>query len=198
MAAKRVRRRRCEFCRELFRPDPRVGARQRACSTAGCQRDRRRASQEAWLATDPEYFRRRATEHVRYRREIAAGDRTPTKRSPKIAEQVKQDERLTQVVSVQAVAADLPCSREQDARPAQVVFLPGLAACLTPFGAHPEQDEMDARLGAWELLGRRVLAGATQRPPRGDRSRTNVGPGHPIGRAGRRGRSVHAHAEAAP
>lgn len=196
MAAKCLRRRRCEFCKELFRPDPRVGARQRACSAETCQRDRRHASQQAWLATDPEYFRRRAKEHVRYREEVASGARKPTKRSPKITEQAEQDERSAQSTPGKGLALDLPRAPEQDERLTQAVCLLGVAISLFPFEPGPEQDEMDARVGAWELLARRVLAGATQRPTRGDRSRTNVAPGRPIGRPGRRRRSVHAHAEA--
>ena len=50
------RRRPCSCCRKWFRPDPRVGDRQRACSAAACQRRRRARTQAAWRAANPDYF----------------------------------------------------------------------------------------------------------------------------------------------
>ena len=50
------RHRPCSFCRRWFRPDPRVGDRQRACSAATCQRRRRAQTQAAWRAVNPDYF----------------------------------------------------------------------------------------------------------------------------------------------
>jgi hypothetical protein len=49
----------CRFCRKWFRPDARVGARQRACSTPECQAERERAQQAAWRARNPDYGRAR-------------------------------------------------------------------------------------------------------------------------------------------
>src|SRR5580704_5541091 len=50
-----ARSRPCRFCRKWFRPDPRVGDRQRACSTADCQTKRRGRQQAEWRARNPEY-----------------------------------------------------------------------------------------------------------------------------------------------
>ena len=50
------RRRPCCCCRQWFRPDPRVGARQRACSGAACQAQRRVGTQAAWRAANADYF----------------------------------------------------------------------------------------------------------------------------------------------
>lgn len=50
------RRKRCRFCRELFRPDPRLGSRQIACSAAECQKARKKQSQASWVARHPGYF----------------------------------------------------------------------------------------------------------------------------------------------
>lgn len=44
----RVRRRRCVSCTTLFRPDPRVGPRQRTCGAPACQRQRHAASCRRW------------------------------------------------------------------------------------------------------------------------------------------------------
>ena len=41
-------RRRCACCKTLFRPDPRVGSRQRTCGAPACQRQRHAASCRRW------------------------------------------------------------------------------------------------------------------------------------------------------
>jgi hypothetical protein len=46
----------CSICRRWFRPDPRVGKRQRACGRADCQAVHRRKMQKAWRARNPDYF----------------------------------------------------------------------------------------------------------------------------------------------
>src|SRR5438093_11384161 len=46
----------CCICRHWFRPDPRVGLRQRACRQAECQAARRQQTQAAWRARNPDYF----------------------------------------------------------------------------------------------------------------------------------------------
>jgi hypothetical protein len=45
---RRKRHKRCRFCHELFRPDPRLGARQRACGAPACQRQRHARNCRAW------------------------------------------------------------------------------------------------------------------------------------------------------
>src|SRR5208282_2239827 len=51
-----IRKKPCCICRHWFRPDPRVGARQRACRRPECQAARRRQTQAAWRARNPDYF----------------------------------------------------------------------------------------------------------------------------------------------
>ena len=46
----------CCICRRWFRPDPRIGARQRACQEPDCQAARRRKKQKAWREQNPDYF----------------------------------------------------------------------------------------------------------------------------------------------
>ena len=46
----------CTICRRWFRPDPRIGARQRACSKPECQAGRRKKTQATWRAHNPDYF----------------------------------------------------------------------------------------------------------------------------------------------
>src|SRR5713101_7041325 len=51
-----TRKRPCCICRHWFRPDPRVGLRQRACRQAECRAARRQQTQAAWRARNPDYF----------------------------------------------------------------------------------------------------------------------------------------------
>lgn len=46
----------CSICRRWFRPNPRVGSRQRTCSRPDCQASRRKKTQESWRARNPDYF----------------------------------------------------------------------------------------------------------------------------------------------
>jgi hypothetical protein len=46
----------CSICHRWFRPDVRVGKRQRACGRADCQAAHRRKMQAVWRARNPEYF----------------------------------------------------------------------------------------------------------------------------------------------
>jgi hypothetical protein len=49
------RKRPCCFCRKWYRPDPRIGDRQRACRSRECQRRRRQQSQGRWRQAHPDY-----------------------------------------------------------------------------------------------------------------------------------------------
>ena len=51
-----ARKRPCCICHRWFRPDNRVGCRQRACSKPSCQALRRRKQQAAWRSRNPDYF----------------------------------------------------------------------------------------------------------------------------------------------
>jgi len=50
----RNRRRRCQFCGELFNPDPRTKGKQRYCSKAACQSKRQRLNEKAWRLNNPD------------------------------------------------------------------------------------------------------------------------------------------------
>jgi len=49
----------CEICKKAFKPDPRVGDRQRVCRTLPCQQERKRRSQASWLSQNPGAFKGR-------------------------------------------------------------------------------------------------------------------------------------------
>ena len=48
--------RRCVICHYGFKPDPRIGKRQRVCGKAECKAELRRRSQAAWRKRHPGYF----------------------------------------------------------------------------------------------------------------------------------------------
>ncbi len=50
-----ARKRPCRICRRWFRPDPRVGACQRACGNPQCQAARRQKTQADWRNRNPGY-----------------------------------------------------------------------------------------------------------------------------------------------
>ena len=50
----RTRRRRCQWCGELFNPDPRTKGLQRYCSKPACQTKRQRLNETAWRIKNPE------------------------------------------------------------------------------------------------------------------------------------------------
>ena len=46
----------CSICRRWFRPDPRIGSRQRACRNSDCQAARRVQTQKSWRDRNADYF----------------------------------------------------------------------------------------------------------------------------------------------
>ena len=52
----RSKRKKCAFCGQFFIPDPRVGARQKACYQKKCRRQRKALSQKRWVEENPDYF----------------------------------------------------------------------------------------------------------------------------------------------
>ena len=50
-----ARKRPCTICRQWFRPDGRIGSRQRACGKPECRKVRRRKTQASWRRRNPEY-----------------------------------------------------------------------------------------------------------------------------------------------
>ena len=50
-----ARKRPCTICRRWFRPDPRIGVRQRACGRPECQTARRSKTQAGWRIRNPGY-----------------------------------------------------------------------------------------------------------------------------------------------
>jgi hypothetical protein len=51
-----AKKRPCKICRKWFRPDVRVGNRQRTCGQPECQKVLRKRALAAWRARNPDYF----------------------------------------------------------------------------------------------------------------------------------------------
>jgi len=68
----RVRRHRCACCTTLFRPDPRVGVRQRTCGAPACQRQRHAASCRRWRRRNRAVTRSHYQDYVQPGRSRAA------------------------------------------------------------------------------------------------------------------------------
>ena len=48
---------RCRYCGKYFRPDRRLGQRQKACQRGECKKKRKKEAQKNWCARNPEYFK---------------------------------------------------------------------------------------------------------------------------------------------
>lgn len=48
-------RKRCSYCRKLYRPDPRQKGGQKTCGSDDCQKQRRRDNARLWRKRNPEY-----------------------------------------------------------------------------------------------------------------------------------------------
>jgi len=59
---------RCVCCGRFFRPDNRVGNRQKCCKRSACRKKYQKAQQQKWREANPEYFRGRS-EYVKKWRE---------------------------------------------------------------------------------------------------------------------------------
>src|SRR3990172_11155236 len=47
-----IKQKRCVYCRRFFRPDRRVGARQKSCKEKECQKRRKAESQKRWVESN--------------------------------------------------------------------------------------------------------------------------------------------------
>ena len=134
--AMRRRRRRCTVCGELFRADPRVGPRQRACGRSQCQQERRKQTQARWRKRNPEYFldRRLRARALAARaaegRQVGPSDGLEGRRPAplgvawelrRIPWDLAQDEIGVQVTDFLAVVACLLVRIAKDQRQGQVV-----------------------------------------------------------------------------
>ena len=67
----------CRICHRWFLPDPRVKARQRVCSAAACQAERRKRTQAAWREDNADYAVARRLKERAAPEEAGAAPRQP-------------------------------------------------------------------------------------------------------------------------
>lgn len=101
----RVRRRRCVCCKTLFRPDPRLGPRQRTCGAPACQRARHAASCRRWRRRNRAVTRTHYPDYVQPARARAAP-------GPISARQVTSFLRAVRPEMRDAILAQTPRGRE--------------------------------------------------------------------------------------
>ena len=98
----------CCFCRKWFRPDPRVGSRQKSCSHPECQKKRRHRTQANWRKQNPDYSRAR---WMRQRSDKAA-EADKAKRKPLMPGRARP--RRPAPIRAEGLLRQIPWSTMQD------------------------------------------------------------------------------------
>lgn len=151
----RRRRRKCQCCGTLFRPDPRNVGRQRFCAAAACRRASKAASQAKWLAkpSNRDYFRDRS--HVARVQAWRRAHPDYASRRPALKRAALQDSSLSQPLEANKETASLAL---QDPWLTQAPVVIGLVAQLSGLSL---QDSIAEHLRHLEQLGRDIVnAGA--------------------------------------
>ena len=125
------KKRKCRNCKTYFRPDPRVGERQKFCSEPACKSASKTQSQRRWLDKpgNRNYFSGPAhVERVRRWRQTHPGywKKSGTDRDPAL-----QDESRTQAIDLSKQSGTLTSDALQDLIFAQPFVFVGLLANLT-------------------------------------------------------------------
>jgi hypothetical protein len=131
----------CCVCRRWFRPDPRVGSRQRACGQPDCQAARRVQTQKSWRDRNPDYFIARRIQ------ERSKQDRPPEPlRLPpplsRLPWDIAQDEFGVQGTDFIGTLGTVLLRAAQDQFRAYHVELTGVADTLRP---NPAKDQIRPR-----------------------------------------------------
>ena len=125
----RARRRKCLFCGDLFRPDPRNVRHQRCCSQPACRRASQAACQQRWLARNPDYFK--GPENVARVQAWRAAHPGYARGARRRAGAPLQEDCCVQAVESTGDSAPLMGAALQELLRAQPIVLIGLIAHLT-------------------------------------------------------------------
>ena len=128
----------CCVCRRWFRPDPRVGLRQRACGQPDCQAGRRVQTQKSWRDRNPDYFIARRIQERGKQGQPPEPLRLPPPLS-RLPWDIAQDEFGVKGADFIGIFGTVPASGR--ARPVQAypIESTGLADTLPP---NPAQDQI--------------------------------------------------------
>jgi len=150
---KRVRKRKCMNCGELYLPNPRTRDRQKFCSKPKCKRASKARSQRRWLSKpeNKEYFSGpENVDRVRAWRQKHPGY-SKKGRKPDSA---LQDDFPSQPVDPQGDNPDLNLDALQDDCLSQLTLMVGLIARLTDSAL---QDDIAGSIRKMHSCGQRVL-----------------------------------------
>ena len=59
----------CKYCGQFFKPDKRLGDRQKSCGKESCRKKRKKENQESWCKRNPAYFNGRYANTKEWRRQ---------------------------------------------------------------------------------------------------------------------------------
>lgn len=151
---KRIRKRKCLGCHELFMPDPRTKDRQRFCSNPDCKRKSKAWRQRRWFKkkANRDYFS--GPEEVA-RVQAWRKENPGYSRAARLRQKALQDDCMSQVVSDQMDTSRLTLDALQDDCASQVVLLVGLVASLTECTL---QDDIASSIRKIQSRGQCVLA----------------------------------------
>lgn len=88
-----MRKKRCRFCREWFRPHPQTYRRQKACLKTRCRSQRRCAALRHWRTKNPTYDDQREKQHQQWRRGHPGYWRTYRAAHPRYERRNRQQQR---------------------------------------------------------------------------------------------------------
>ncbi len=128
---KNHRRRKCQHCQELFRPDPRNLRHQKYCSKPECRKASKAESQRRWLSKpdNRDYFR--GTTNVQRVRDWRMTHPGYWRRKRSKANAALQYDSLAQPIDIKGESPTLAQLALQDFRLTQPFVLLGLIANLT-------------------------------------------------------------------
>jgi hypothetical protein len=147
-------RRKCQYCRKLFHPDPRNRHHQRYCSAPACRAASKAASQARWLAApeNRDYFRGPMNvARVRTWRSRHPGYWRKGRRAKTALQDVLREQPIGSAVKTANPAA----SPLQDLLTAQPAVLIGLIAHIV---GTPQQDDIVRTTDRLLRLGQDILA----------------------------------------
>jgi hypothetical protein len=84
----------CRFCGRYYRPDPRVGSRQKSCRREACRKARKCLAQHNWTERNPGYFRGRYP----YVKQWRAGRKSPPR--PMIQDEMTSKKPLYRMIFI--------------------------------------------------------------------------------------------------
>jgi len=161
---KKIRRRKCLHCGELYHPDPRTRKWQRFCSNPECKRASKRLSRQRWSQkpANRDYFK--GPEQVERTRVWRAAHPGYWKKPP-LAKEPLQDELQAQLVEFQQDKSSLIFDALQDESPLQPVLLVGLISTLAGSAL---QEEIAPFIRNVQARGHQILGTGPGSQPKGE------------------------------